>query len=219
MSTRHLTLRERLAAYDVGALSLPEKLAVAVSRRPEDVEPALADVHRWLARFPNLQRLQHVSIADFAEFGLDPFEALQRLSMFQLGLESGKKGAGELVTADDPSQIAAHFGWLTKETKECFVVALLNSKLEITGHRMVSVGTLDMAVAMPREVFREAIREAAAAVILIHNHPSGDPAPSPEDVTVTRRMVEVGKLVGIEVVDHVIVGERGYESLRRRGYL
>ncbi|MGE0703354.1 MAG: RadC family protein, partial [Vicinamibacterales bacterium] len=85
--------------------------------------------------------------------------------------------------------------------------------------RIVSVGTLNATVVEPRDVFREAMLEAAAAVVVFHNHPSGDPSPSPDDVDVTRRLVAAGVLLGIEVVDHIILGDVGYCSFKEQGRL
>ena len=107
---------------------------------------------------------------------------------------------------------------------ECLVVILVNTRRRIKGHHLVATGTLDTLLAHPREVFRVAIVSAAAAVILAHNHPSGDPAPSEGDIKVTRDLVRAGQLIKIEVLDHVIVGQlspdrtKDYVSLREAGY-
>jgi DNA repair protein RadC len=112
---------------------------------------------------------------------------------------------------------------LVKEHQEHFYVVLTDVKNEptaikqIVGASLVSKGTLDASLVHPREVFKVAVVANAAAVILVHNHPSGDPEPSPEDVALTRRLVEAGTLLGIPVLDHVIVGEEGFVSLAERG--
>ncbi|PZN11013.1 MAG: JAB domain-containing protein, partial [Bacillota bacterium] len=98
-----------------------------------------------------------------------------------------------------------------------FYVVLLNTRHYVVGVELISIGTLNGAMVHPREVFRAAIRRGAAALILAHNHPSGDPTPSPEDVQVTRRLVEAGRLMGIDVLDHVIIGDNRYRSLRELG--
>ena len=102
---------------------------------------------------------------------------------------------------------------------ECFAVLLLNIRNRVRGHHLVSIGSLNEAVVSPRETFRAAIIGAAYAVILMHNHPSGDPTPSGADIAVTRRLVEAGKVLGIIVQDHVIVGYGRHTSLREKGYL
>ena len=107
---------------------------------------------------------------------------------------------------------------LENEPSERFVALLLNGKHRITGFVEVSRGTLTTSLVHPREVFGPALREVAAAVIVAHNHPSGDPEPSHEDLEVTRRLREAGQLVGVPLLDHIIVGERGsFTSLRERG--
>lgn len=106
---------------------------------------------------------------------------------------------------------------------ECLVVLMLNARKRIIGHNVVSIGTLDSVLAAPREVFRAAIIASAASVILMHNHPSGDPTPSDADVTLTRNMIRAGELVGITVMDHVVMGRatvdnKGHASLCELGY-
>jgi DNA repair protein RadC len=103
--------------------------------------------------------------------------------------------------------------------REVFAVALLDGKHRLRRWERVSVGTLTASLVHPREVFRAAIREAAAAVVVAHNHPSGDPEPSTEDRHVTRRLVDAGRLLGIPVLDHVVVGDARCVSFRERGWL
>jgi DNA repair protein RadC len=101
---------------------------------------------------------------------------------------------------------------------ECFAVLVLNARRKVKGHYMISVGTLDTILVHPREVFRVAIIAAAAAVVLMHNHPSGDPSPSEADIKATRDLIRAGQLLKIEVCDHVIVGKGAHKSLREMGY-
>lgn len=101
---------------------------------------------------------------------------------------------------------------------ECFVVVLLNTRRRVKGHQLVSIGTLDTILIHPREVFRVAVIASAAAVILMHNHPSGDPTPSEADVKVTRDLIRAGQLMKIDVLDHVIMGKPNRSSLRELGY-
>jgi hypothetical protein len=128
-----------------------------------------------------------------------------------------------LLTCDTPER-AAEYWRLHVATNpyfnpecECFVVLLLNTKHRVKGHHLVSIGTLNSTLVHPREVFRAAIICSAAAVVLMHNHPSGDPAPSQADVKVTHELVRAGELVRIEVLDHVIIGHPGWASLRELG--
>ena len=101
---------------------------------------------------------------------------------------------------------------------ECFVVLLLNTRRRVKGHQLVSIGTLDTILVQPRETFRGAVVSAAAAIILMHNHPSGEPQPSEADIKVTRDLIRAGQLLKIEVLDHLIVGNTNHCSLRELGY-
>jgi DNA repair protein RadC len=101
---------------------------------------------------------------------------------------------------------------------ECFVVILLNTRRRVKGHQLLTIGTLDTILVHPREVFRVAVVSAAAAVVLMHNHPSGDPTPSEADIKVTRDLIRAGQLLKIDVIDHVIMGNPNRSSLRELGY-
>ncbi len=130
--------------------------------------------------------------------------------------QPGGSGPGEAVLS--PADVHRHFHpRLRDASHERFVVVLLDGRHRWIRDVVVSQGTLTASLVHPREVFRPALREASAAVILVHNHPSGDPTPSREDVEITGRLVRAGDLLGIRVLDHVIVAERGYVSLREAG--
>jgi DNA repair protein RadC len=102
--------------------------------------------------------------------------------------------------------------------RECFVVILVNTRRRVKGHQLVTFGTLDTILVHPREVFRVAVASSAAAVLLMHNHPSGDPTPSEADIKVTRDLIRAGQLLKIDVLDHVIIGNPNRSSLRELGY-
>ena len=140
-----------------------------------------------------------------------------RVAMLQMPLV--KESAGEAVRT--PYEVYRVCSDLADLAQEAFHVLLLNAKNRMTDRVMVSLGLLDASLVHPREVFRAAITENAAAVILVHNHPSGDPCPSAEDIRITRQLVEAGRIIDIKVLDHVILG-RGSEpknhfSLREEG--
>ena len=101
---------------------------------------------------------------------------------------------------------------------ECFVVLLLNARRRVQGHQLVSIGTLDTVLVHPRDVFRAAVIHGASAVILMHNHPSGESTPSEADIKITRDLIRAGQLLKIEVLDHVIMGNPNHTSLRTLGY-
>ncbi len=114
---------------------------------------------------------------------------------------------------------AAHFAmpYFRTESKEHFAIMMLNTKNHILGLQTISVGSLTASVVHPREVFEAAILHHSAAIILLHNHPSGDPTPSREDISVTQRLVKVGKMMDIPVLDHIILGSGNFESLKEKG--
>jgi DNA repair protein RadC len=129
----------------------------------------------------------------------------------------GGRDRVQIVHAIDAARLLVpQFG--TKPV-EHFGVLLLDTKLQVLRTTLVSIGTLDASIVHPREVFREAAIAGAFAIILFHNHPSGDPKPSGDDVALTKRLMAVGELMGITVLDHVIVAERGFWSLREAGDL
>jgi hypothetical protein len=130
----------------------------------------------------------------------------------------------ELLLCDTPDQAAKYWRlhipqnpYFNQEC-ECFVVLLLNTRRRVKGHQLITMGTMDTLLVHAREVFRLAIMTSAAAIILAHNHPSGDPSPSEADIKVTRDLIRAGQLLKIEVIDHIIVGNPRHTSLRELGY-
>jgi len=123
------------------------------------------------------------------------------------------------VRLGHPEAVYDHLRSMVRLKKEAFRGLYLDVKSQVIHDEIISLGTLTMNLVHPREVFRPAIEHSAASVILVHNHPSGDPTPSAEDLKVTQQLVAVGRLIDIEVLDHVIVGEDGFISLRRKGLL
>ena len=130
------------------------------------------------------------------------------------------EGSREYSIVRGPENAAAYLMPILRyEVKENFVVLLLNTKNQILGHRVVSIGSLSASIVHPREVFKEAIKVNAASIIVAHNHPSGDPTPSREDVAVTKRLVKAGNIMDIQVLDHIIIGDSKYLSMKERGYM
>lgn len=118
-----------------------------------------------------------------------------------------------------PSQVYEMFSFLMQETKEMFITLHLDGKNRIVCCDLVSIGSLNQSIVHPREVFKTACLSNAAAVILIHQHPTGDPTPSSEDIAITRRLKEAGEIMGIKILDHIIVGDGEYLSFIERGLL
>ena len=119
-----------------------------------------------------------------------------------------------------PDDVVAFVGRkLRRDPREHFIVLLLNARHEVMAIETISIGSLNASIVHPREVFRPAIINSAATVVMVHSHPSGDPEPSEEDISITKRLVQAGELLGIGVLDHVIVASRGVVSLRSRQLL
>ena len=118
-----------------------------------------------------------------------------------------------------PSQVSDTFQFLMKETKEMFITLHLDGKNRIIAMDVVSIGSLNQSIVHPRSVFMTACLTSAAAIILVHNHPTGDPSPSSEDISITRRLREAGEIMGISILDHIIIGNGEYLSFSERGLL
>ena len=152
-----------------------------------------------------------------SEAGLSALAARRLEAAFALGRRLERRSLGARPTLRSPDRVARLLApELRGEERECFFALLLDSKHRLKRRVLVSIGTLSASLVHPREVFREAIRSAAAALVVAHNHPSGDPEPSAEDIEVTRRLHEAGKLLGIPLLDHVVVGDGRFVSLRER---
>jgi len=150
--------------------------------------------------------------------GVGPARAAALCAAFELGRRAAERPAGGGAIRG-PEDVLAHVRDLGAARREHFVVLLLNARHEFQRREVVSIGSLNASIVHPREVFLPAILHSAASIVLVHNHPSGDPEPSEEDLSITRRLVEVGDLVGIGVLDHVIVATRGLVSFRARQLL
>jgi len=182
---------------------------------------ASAEVGRsFLRRAGGIRGIGEASIADLSEAtGLDEFEVLRIQALLELGRRTQSAGKGEIRSIDSPDDAMELLDWMRFEKREHFVAILLDAKNQIMRVAPIHIGTLTMSVVGAREVFREAIRDAASSIIVAHNHPSGDPTPSPEDIEITGKLVEVGEILDIPVLDHVIIGERRAVSLRQGGYV
>ena len=223
--------RERLEALGPRALAPRELLAIlietgtpATAGRP--ARSALDLAGELLAHFarggvPSLRRIMTASVAQICAVpGLGPAKATKILAALDLGRRAAEEAREEHDRFRTPRDVYERMRFTLRDLPhEEFHVLLLNTQNQILRDLQVTRGTLDASLVHPREVFRAAISEAAAALILVHNHPSGDPSPSAEDRAVTRQLRAAGSLIGIEVLDHVIVGEGRYVSFVESGLL
>lgn len=212
--------REKLARLGASALGDNELLAMVLGTGFR-LKSALDVANDLLSRFGGVQALTR---ADHEELRRVPGVGLVRASRVLAAIEIGRRTLMRAAEArsqcSNPRDAARYlipaFGAASVEQ---FGVVLLDARNRVLRTKVLSVGTLDASVVHPREVFREAVSGGAAALILFHNHPSGDPAPSRDDVELTRRLAAAGALMGIEVVDHLILTDTRYCSLKETGRL
>jgi DNA repair protein RadC len=210
--------RERLARLGPSALSTAELLAI-VLRTGVGGENVLAVASRLLARHGGIAGLARASLSELvAERGVGLAKAAQLQAALELGrrlmLAAPQERPQIRTPADVATMLMAEMAHLEQEQ---FRVLFLDTRNRVLGSEPVYKGSLNQSQVRVGEVFREAVRRNCAAVIVAHNHPSGDPSPSPEDVAVTRDLVAAGRLLGIEVLDHLVIGQQRWVSLRERG--
>jgi DNA repair protein RadC len=216
--------RERLMKFGAEALSEAQLLAIVLATGEASTGQSALDLARHVvATFEGLRALDAASIAELCQIrGIGPAKA----TSIKAALELGKRLAGQPVQrylkVTSPRDLVNFFQpRLQYLRKEVFKAVLLDTKHQMLKDVTVSEGSLSASLVHPREAFLPAIKESAAAVIFLHNHPSGDPTPSTEDKELTLRLAEVGQLVGISVLDHIIIGagSPGYISFRDAGLL
>jgi len=206
--------RERLARSGAAALSDTELLALVLGTGHPSLGDAKALARTLLARFHDLRGVLGAGGAELTSArGVGEARAARLLAVAELARRVASESLEPGATITSSSVVYDHFGPLLADAKrELFYALLLDTKNRVISKVRVSEGSLGASLVHPREAFRPAIREAAAAVLFLHNHPSGDPTPSGEDRRVTERLRQVGDLLGIPVLDHVIVGRRSYYS-------
>ncbi|WP_159881154.1 RadC family protein [Paenibacillus puerhi] len=212
--------RERMIQHGAEALSNAELLAILL-RTGTIAESAVRLAERLLRESGGLRKLADVSTEQLTEIkGIGAAKALQIKAGIELGRRMARSTMNDAVTIRSPQDAAA----LLMEDmrylqKEHFVCLFLNTKNHVIGQETLSMGSLNASIVHPREVFRAAIKRSSASIVCAHNHPSGDPTPSPEDIQLTQRLVEAGEIVGIEVLDHLVIGDRRFVSLKELGLM
>ncbi len=218
--------REKLEKYGVGKLTNAELLAILLRTGPKGTG-VLELSQKILKQFSagggsafggNHNKLANASFKELKNVhGLGPAKACEIVAVFELGRRLLKDKQAVLIIS--PREIWEQLKDIRASKKEHFVVFFLNTQNEEIEHELISVGTLNASLIHPREVFEPAIKHLASHVILAHNHPSGSLEPSDEDLAVTKRLSEAGRLLGIEVLDHVIVTGKGYTSFKEKNLL
>lgn len=212
--------RERLYAKGAEALADAELLALQLGTGTRG-QTAVDLARTLLARYGSLTGLAGRDVVELAAIrGVGRAKAVRLAAAFELTRRLRSRASDGKVTLGSPDQVFAHFGPLMENLKrEVFRVLLLDAQNGLLRDVVVSEGTLSASLVHPREVFKPAIVESAASVILLHNHPSGDPTPSREDIRLTRQLVECARLLELSVHDHVVIGRGRFVSLAERGII
>ncbi len=210
------TPRARLCDLGAAALSEAEVVSLVLGGRPEK---ALAEARALLARFGGLHGLLRANVSELAqEPGVGPARATQVKAALELGRRLLVTPAQERLQVRSPEDIAAilmaEMGSLDQEQLR---VLLLDTRHQVIRQVVVYTGNVNTSLVRVAEVFKEAVRENAPAILIVHNHPSQDPSPSPEDLAVTKEIVAAGRLLSIECLDHLVISAGRYVSMRERG--
>ena len=212
--------RERLQKFGADNLSVQELLALILGRGIAG-ESVMVTAQRLLSQFGNIKGIGGASLEELTQVkGIGLAKASQIKAAFELAnrLDAPTEINEKPPPVKTPEEVANLVkGNLKDKKKEHFLVLLLDTRSQLIRSAEISVGSLDSSIVHPREVFKEALLASAASVIFVHNHPSGDPEPSEDDVELTKRLAQVGKIMGIEVLDHVIIGNKKFLSLKREG--
>ena len=212
--------RERL--LDEGPSSLSDGQLLAILLRTGRENATAVDLALdLLKRSEGLRGLPSLTFSELSALpGIGPAKAAQVMAAIEVGRRSMGSILRRGIKVRGSREIFDHYYPSFKALKqEVFKALLLDTKHRVLIDLTVSAGSLNQTIVHPREVFGPAIREAAAAVIVIHNHPSGDPTPSPEDIELTHRLIKAGEIIGIKIIDHLVIGDHRYVSFLDQGYL
>ena len=209
--------RERLRDYGPGSLSNAELIAILL-RTGVTGENVLNLAIRMISHFQGLPGLARATYGEICSLkGISEAKACQLMAAFELGRRLASLHPEDRAVISCPEDVANLMTEMRLFDQEHLRVVLLDTKNHVTGVSEIYIGNVNSSVVRPAEVFRPAIRDNAVAIIVVHNHPSGDPTPSPQDVAITGQLRDSGELLGIEVLDHIVLGSQGHVSLKERG--
>ena len=215
---------EKLEKYGPAMLSDAELIAIII-RTGSNSETSVALAQRLLMQGDEdnvFSFLYDISLDELKEIkGIGRVKGIQIKAMMELAKRISSSGSSlKRITVKSPQDIADYMmPEMRYLKKEYFKAVLLNAKNDIIKVVDISIGSLTASIVHPREAFKEAVRNSSNGVIFVHNHPSGDPEPSSEDISITKRLVEAGKILGISVLDHIIIGHGRFASLKERGFI
>ncbi|WP_226583378.1 RadC family protein [Halobacillus litoralis] len=212
--------RERLVELGASHLSNQELLAILLGSGTKQ-ESVMELSNRLLIHFEGILLLKDATIEELTAIkGIGRAKAVQVMSAIEIGKRMQKMKPAERYMIRSPEDGADFIMEEMRDLKqEHFICLFLNTKNQVLHRQTIFIGSLNASIVHPREVFKEAVKRSAASIICAHNHPSGDPTPSQEDIQVTRRLKECGKMIGIELLDHIVIGDRKFISLKEKGYV
>ena len=215
----HQKTRERMLSQGARYLSHAELLAILINTGRKG-SSSLDIANELLKSVDNLKELKALSINDLNKIkGVGLYKALILKAAFELGERIHSGSVDDKIQITSPKDVADFMmGQMEHLKQEKFIVLFLNSKNIVIKKKTIFIGTLNASIVHPREIFSEAIKCASNAIIVLHNHPSGDTTPSNEDIKTTERLRECGQLLGIDLLDHVIIGDHEYLSMVEEGY-
>ncbi|MFE8703450.1 DNA repair protein RadC [Cytobacillus sp. FJAT-54145] len=212
--------RERFIQNGPESLANHELLALLLRTGTKE-ESVLQLANRLLKHFEGLRLLKDATLDEITEIkGIGKAKAIQVLAAVEIGRRISNLAYDDRYVIRSPEDGANYVMHdMRFLSQEHFVCLYLNTKNQVLHKKTIFIGSLNASIVHPREVFKEALRRSAASIICAHNHPSGDPTPSREDIEVTKRLSECGKMIGIDLLDHLIIGENTFVSLKEKGYL
>ncbi|ERN52667.1 DNA repair protein RadC [Alkalihalophilus marmarensis] len=216
----HQRPRERMLKEGANVLTNQELLAILL-RNGTKKESALQLAGKMLDSFDGLTLLRTATIEELCHInGIGTAKAVEIQAVMELGKRIHAVPTEEKYVIRSPEDVS---NFVMEDmrflTQEHFIALYLNTKNRVIHRHTLFIGSLNASIVHPREVFKEALRRSAASIICLHNHPSGDPTPSLEDIEVTKRLNEAGKVLGVELLDHVIIGDRKFISLKEQGHI
>ncbi|MGG5254896.1 RadC family protein [Neobacillus sp. SM06] len=212
--------RERFIQQGPQSLSNHELIAILLRTGTKD-ESVLQLSNRLLSHFEGLRQLKSATLEEITAIkGIGSAKAIQVLAAIEIGRRVTSLTFADRYVIRSPEDGAKYvMDEMRFLSQEHFVCLYLNTKNQVLHKHTVFIGSLNASIVHPREVYREALKRSAASIICLHNHPSGDPTPSREDIEVTRRLSESGKIIGVDLLDHLIIGENKFVSLKEKGYV
>jgi len=208
--------REKLIKYGPQKLSTSELIAVILSSGKKG-ENVLQLSKRILNKYPNNQLVDIPIKRLIGIEGIGATKACQIVACFELGKRLLKNKTSRLIMS--PKDVWEDLKDLRDNKKEHFIIFYLDNQNQVIKKEVISIGTINSSLVHPREVFEPAVKNLASQIIIAHNHPSGESQPSDKDLQITKRLIEAGKILGIEVIDHVIVTKNNFFSFREKGII